>query len=402
MRPLEGIRILDFTHVLAGPFATRTLADMGADVVKVNSAARAPGNAHQEPYFAMWNRNKRALALDMTRDEARATCRDLCLQADVVIDNFSVGVLDRWGVGYDAISPDNPRAIYVQMSGMGEGGPWSNFVTYAVTIQALAGLTYLNGVPGREDIGLGFPFNDHAAGLHAAVATLAAIESRRATGRGQRIDLAQFEVGVNVLGPSLLDLFANGVKARPTGNDLPYDIAAPHGCYPCAGAASDRLVDERWVAIACMTDADWQALTRVMGNPAWAQDPAYATAAGRFEDSATIDGHVGRWTADLDAVDVMERCQAAGVPAGVVQNGVDLVEHDPQLRASGFVMDYGEVDPVLGALFGDRLPIEFERTPCDSYYPARPIGADTSAVLSDWLEMSADDVREGEERGYFR
>ena len=402
MRPLEGLRILDFTHVLAGPFGTRVLADMGADVVKINSAARAATNSPDVPYYAMWNRNKRALALDMSRTEAQEICHALCLEADVVIDNFSVGVLSRWGIGYDDIAAKNPRVIYVQMSGMGEGGPWSDFVTYAVSIQALAGLTHLTGVPGREDIGIGYPYNDHSAGLHAATATLAAVEARRATGRGQRIDLAQFEVGVNLLGPSLLDLFANGTQARPTGNDLPYDAVAPHGCYPCAGAASDALVDERWVAIACMTDAHWEALQGVMGHPDWADDAAYETAAGRRAASAQIDERIGDWTRERDAVSVMQECQRAGAPVGVVQNSIDLLEHNSQLRESGFEIHLRSDDPVFGDIYADRLPMFFERTPCETYRPARPVGADNADVLGDWLGMSAEAVAAGEELGTFR
>ncbi len=152
-RPLEGVRVLDFTHVLAGPFATRCLADMGADVVKINSIKRATGaNDPLHPYYLMWNRNKRALALDMTHDEDRQLCERLCEQADIVIDNFSVGVLDRWGIGFEKVRQKNPRVIYIQMSGMGEGGPWSNFVTYAPTIHALSGLTYLTSEIGRAHV----------------------------------------------------------------------------------------------------------------------------------------------------------------------------------------------------------------------------------------------------------
>ena len=262
-RPLDGIRILDFTHVLAGPFATRALADMGADVVKVNSHERAVAtNDPTHPYYLMWNRNKRALSLNMSNPESRPIARALAEKADVVIDNFSVGVLDRWGIGYDSVSANNQGVVYVQMSGMGEGGPWSKFVTYAPTIHALAGLTQLTGVPGREDIGVGFSYNDHQAGLHGAVAILAALASRARTGRGQRVDLSQFETGVNFLGPALLDWFANTRAAEPTGNDLPYDRLAPHGTYTCLSAAVDSTLieDERWVAIACMKDQHWERL----------------------------------------------------------------------------------------------------------------------------------------------
>ena len=397
--PLAGVRILDFTHVLAGPFATRILADLGADIVKVNSATRAGPNAPDGIYYAMWNRNKRALALDMARQEGRDICRRLCARADVVIDNFSVGVLERWGVGYADVRPTNPKAIYVQMSGMGDSGPWAKFVTYAPTIHALSGLTYLTGVPGRQDIGIGFSYNDHCAGLHGAVAILAALEARRSSGRGQRIDLSQFEVGVNLAGPALLDYFANGRAAEPCGNALPYDCAAPHGCYPCAGAASERVADERWVAIACVTDAHWQALKGVLGEPAWAQDDALATAQGRVA-SASLDDHIAAWTRRLEASEVMNRCQDAGVPAGVVQTGADLCERDPQLRHTEFLMALEEPHPVLGATYADRLPIRFHDAPSKHYRRTRRVGEDNASVLKDWLGMDAADVRQGETDGY--
>ena len=347
----------------------------------------------------MWNRNKRALALDMSRTESRDICRRLCETADVVIDNFSVGVLDRWGVGYGDVSPANPKVVYVQMSGMGDGGPWSNFVTYAPTIHALAGLTYLTGVPGRQDIGIGFSYNDHCAGLHGAVAILAAIEARRATGKGQRIDMSQFEVGVNLLAPTLLDYFANGRAATPAGNRLPYDVAAPHDCYPCAGAASDATADERWVAIACLTDAQWQALVAVMGDPAWARNPGLGSAEGRVACD-DLDERIAAWTSTLTATEVMQRCQAAGVPAGVVQTGADMAEHDPQLRRHRFLREFDESHPDAGPVYADRLPIYFEGTPCDDYRRARRIGEDNAAVLRDWLDMPEADVRDGENEGY--
>ncbi len=401
MRPLEGIRILDFTHVLAGPFATRILADMGADVVKVNSAARMGMNGAAGPYYPTWNRNKRALALDMSHEEARAIGKRLALEADVVIDNFSVGVLDRWGMGFEDVSSKNSGVIYLQMSGMGEGGPWSNFVTFAPTIHALSGLTRLTGVPGREDIGIGFSYNDHVAGLHGATAILSAIEARRRSGQGQRIDLSQFEVGVNLLGPALMDFFVNGVEAQPVGNKLPYDKTAPHGCYRCAGAISDSVVDERWIAIACLSEVHWEKLVEVMDRPEWASDSRFSSASRRWQHSDALDALISDWTKDHDALQLMGICQSAGVPAGVMQNGKDLVENDPQLRASEFVMKLGENDPLVGNVFADRLPIEFSKTPCNTYRPAQPVGTDNADVLNDWLDLSSDEVRQGEEAGHF-
>ena len=384
-RPLDGLKVLDFTHVLAGPFATRILADMGADVVKVNSAVRAVGaNAPEHPYYLMWNRNKRALDLDMSQEEGRETCRKLCEQADVVIDNFSVGVMDRWGVGYTETSKANPGVIYVQMSGMGEGGPWSKFVTYAPTIHALCGLTYLTSVPGREDIGIGASYNDHMAGMHGAVAVLAALQHRAKTGEGQHVDVSQFEVGVNFLGPSVMDYFANGVAAEPTANNLPYDKAVPHGCYPCI-PRGEGTVGENWIAIACMTDGQWQSLVTLMGSPDWATADRFATVDGRASGQTDLETALSEWTSQQDVYELMENCQAAGVPAGVVQDGEDLAERDPQLASTDFLHRIDDVHPALGQTWADRLPIRFARTPCDTYNRARVVGEDTDAVLKDWL-----------------
>ena len=400
MRPLEDMKVLDFTHVLAGPFGTRVLADMGADVVKIMSAVRERGRGEDSPYSLMWNRNKRSLALDMRREESRVLARRLADEADIVIDNFSPGVLDRWNVGYEVVSETNPGVIYVQMSGMGATGPWSSFVTYAPTIHGLGGLTHLTSVPGRGDIGIGYSYNDHQAGLHAAVAVLAALEGRRSTGRGQRVDLSQFEVGVNFAGLALLDWFGNGRSASPVANRDPYDNNAPHGCYPCAGAASDALVDERWVAIACMNDDQWRRLRDVMGDPEWARDPALTTAAGRSEAGDMLDQRISEWTRGLEAEVVMQRCQAGGVPAGVVQTGLDLGERDPQLKLSGFLVEIEEPHPSAGQTYADRLPIYFERTPCDEYRPAPVVGQHNAEVLSEWLGMSEEETRRGEKAGY--
>jgi crotonobetainyl-CoA:carnitine CoA-transferase CaiB-like acyl-CoA transferase len=375
---------------------------MGADVVKVNSMERAlAGNGPESPYYVMWNRNKRALALDMRNPDGRALCRRLCDVADVVIENFAVGVLDRWGIAYAPVSETNPGAIYVQMSGMGHGGPWSGFVTYAPTIHALSGLTLLTSVPGREDIGIGYSYNDHQAGLHGTVAILAALEARRRTGRGQQVDLSQFEVGVNFLGPSLLDWFANGRAARATGNRLPYDDAAPHGVYRCR-PQGEGILGERWIAIACMDDAQWRALRTLLGEPEWARAPALDTAAGRVAAAALLDERIAAWTREADAVELMMRCQAAGVPAGLAQDGIDLTERDPQLEHTRFIRPIGEPGLPLGDQWAERLPLRFERTPCEEYHRTRLLGEDNAAVLADWLGLSPDELAAQEAKGVLR
>ena len=391
--PLDGLRVLDFTHVLAGPFSTRIMGDLGADVVKVGSMSR-PGNVSGNAYYTMWNRNKRSLALDMSTEQARAVCRRLCERADIVIENFSVGVLDRWGVGYEAVSEVSPGVIYIAMSGVGTGGPWSDFVTYAPTIHAIAGLTYLTGTPDHEPIGIGVSFNDHLAGLHATVAAMSALEARREGGHGQLIDLSQFEVGASLNGLALFDYFANERAAEPAGNRRPYDHVAPHDTYRCAG-------DDRWVAIVATSDEQWRTLRTVMGDPQWAAEPRFETAEGRVANIGDLDAGISAWTAELAAEDVQTLCQSAGVPAGVVQDGADLVERDPQLRHLGFLRETDDAAPEGVPMPIDALPLLFSRTPVPRYRAHRALGADTADVLSEWAGMSADEIAEGEATGAF-
>ena len=399
-RPLEGLKILDFTHVLAGPFATRMLGDMGADVVKINSLDRAVGaNDPIHPYYIMWNRNKRALALDMSHESARKTCEELCQKADVVIDNFSVGVLDRWGVGYDTISQVNKKVIYIQMSGMGDGGPWSKFVTYAPTIHALCGLTHTTSVKNRQDIGIGFSYNDHQAGLHGAVAILAGLESRRHSGKGQRIDISQFEVGVNFVAPSLIDHFSNRTITEPSANDLPYDEVAPHGVYPCL-SNGEGIKGENWIAIACMTNEQWHSLKNLLGNPGWAEGDSFSTMSLRYKNRRELDSNIQNWTKDHEAYQLMDTLQQAGVPAGVVQSGDDLANKDPQIRDREFLFAFDELHGEVGQTFGDKLPIKFEKTPCESYVRSRSLGEDNESVLRDWLNLSPEEIDKNKSEGW--
>ena len=393
MGPLAGIRILDFTHVLAGPFCTRLLADMGADVVKVVTDTRpvaAGGPDH--PYFAMWNRNKRLLQLDLSRPDARDAARQMALRADIVVDNFSVGVLDRWNIGYDAVAPLNPGVIYMAMSGMGQTGPWSSYVTYAPTVHALAGLTHLTGVPGRSDIGIGFSYNDHMAGLHGAFALLAALEHGRRTGRGQSIDMSQFEVGVGFSGPALLDYFANANPAGPVANDHPWDRLAPQNCYPCAG-------DDQWIAIAVETDPQWRNLAAAMGSPAWATDPALDAAETRWQRRRDLDRRIAQWTAPKDRYDLMHRLQAADIPAGAVQTGQDLTQTDPQLKHSQMHLPYPDQHPALGKITTDRLVPRFTQTPATTYTRPQTFGESNAQITSDWLNWTPEETAAAEANG---
>src|SRR5207248_4624429 len=213
----------------------RVLGDPGAELVKVQTEERAViVNDPNHPYFYVWNRSKRAVSLNMKPDRALDVVRRLIEVSDVVIENFSAGVLKRWGFTYEAAAEWNPAIVYLTMSGCGHEGPWSNLVTYAPTIHALSGLTYLSNPPGRGDVGPGFSLNDHAAGLSAAFSILAALEARTHTGAGQHVDISQMETGAYLIGPAVLDYVVHGRDAQPVGNADAFGEVFPNECYKTA------------------------------------------------------------------------------------------------------------------------------------------------------------------------
>lgn len=377
--PLAGVRVLDFTHVLAGPFGTRVLADLGADVIKVGTAARAGGaNNPAHPYYVSWNRNKRSININMASEQGREVARKLALQCDVIIENFSAGVLARWGLDRASLAKSNPGVSVIAMNGMGTTGPWRDFVTFAPTIHALVGLTYMTNPPGEQLLGYGFSLTDHLSGLAGALATVEAIEHRRRTGEGLDIDLAQYELGLGIMGPALIHCLANGENPRPTGNWHPWDAWAPHGIYPCDG-------DDEWVAIAARGDEEWRTLCSVIGRPGLADDHRFATHQARLEHRTELDAFISEWTRGRDPYAAMDACQRKGIVAGAVQEARRLTETDPQLRSRAF---FGTAVSERWGEYGvDRFPARFngQRPPaCDGVHE---LGADTFDVLSGILSL---------------
>ena len=384
--PLAGLRVLDFTHVLAGPFGTRALADLGADVIKVGTASRNAGaNSLRHPYYLCWNRNKRSLALDMRRAKGRELARRLAAQCDAVVENFSAGVIERWGLDRASLAQEAPGVSVVSMGGMGASGPWRDFVTFAPTIHALTGLTWLTNPPERRDVGLGYSLTDHLSGLAAALGVLEGVEHRHRTGEGIAVDVSQYELGLGLMGPALLDHLANGADPDPVGNRHPFDAWAPHGIYPARG-------EDRWVAIAVRGDEQWRALCAVMDAPELARDERFATHAVRIANQDALDARVAAWTAPRDRYETMAACQARGVPAGVVQDGGDVGGRDPQLAARAFL---GAVAAEDGGEHGaDRFPAQFDGERPAAAFAARSLGADTVDVCAELLGLSPEEIAE--------
>ena len=259
--------------------------------------------------------------------------RRLAATSDLVMDNFSARVMRSWGMDYESLVAVKPDIICVSMSGLGHTGPRSSYVSYGPTLQALTGYTQLMAEPDGTPAGYGYSYADMCGGYTGALAALVALWNRRRTGRGQFVDLSQLEAVASVIGPTLLDISVNG-RTQPTpGYNSQEGPAAPHGVYKCRGLDGD---DDRWVAISVRTGPEWRRFVTAIGSPEWASDQKFRTLYLRMQNSAELDAHVSRWTAERSAEDAMATLQRAGIAAGVVENGVDLCERDPQLKERGF------------------------------------------------------------------
>ena len=397
---LKGIRVLDFTWIHAGPSATRILSDQGAEVIKVESnnalsvvggpasaTARGLGQRHN------WNAGKLSISLNMKTPQGIDIARRLAAVSDVVAENFSGRVMPSWGLDYEFIRAINPAVIMLSMSGFGRTGPWRDRVSYGQTLQAWSGFTELTGFPHTDPSGPASAYSDAVGGMAGAQAVLLALMHRARTGRGQWLDVSQFESMSSLLETLVLDMSANGAAAASTrtGNRLPYGGGAPHGAYCCQG-------EDRWVAITVFTDAEWRGLVDVMGNPEWAAEQRFATGEARQRNADALDALVESWTVQHAAEDVMNLLQAAGVAAGVAQTGEDL-SRDPQLQERGFfrrVPDHrGELRTIESA------PYKLSRTPGSVAKGAPEFAGDMTYVLRELLGMTDDEVEDCAINGAF-
>jgi crotonobetainyl-CoA:carnitine CoA-transferase CaiB-like acyl-CoA transferase len=392
-KPLSGLRVLDFTWMLAGPYATRLLADFGAEVIKIQSKKTASGaESNPTPYFNAWNRNKRSITLDLGHPEAREIALKLTAISDIVIENFSPRVMSNWGLNYERLREVRPNLIMVSLSAMGQTGPWKNFVALGPTLQALSGLTYLTSFNEDSPMGLGFAYADVVAGLYAALAVLAALEYREKKDKGQYIDLSEYEALCSTMGPAFLEAAIHPVAIVPKGNRPDYILAAPYGCYQCTG-------EDRWCVIAVHTEEEWQGLCKAMGSPDWTGEKRFSTPSRRKILSEELDELLGRWTIQHPAEEVAALLQKNGVPAGVVQNARDLAK-DPQLIARRFFVNLEH--PVLGQTITDAPPIHFEQEPAVDWKAAPLLGEDNRYVYKELLGFTENELSNYMDRGIIR
>ncbi len=369
---LKGIIILDFTWVLAGPYATRILADFGAEVLKVQPLLPREEDVFARGYSNTWNRNKRGITLNMAKPEGVALAKNLVSLSDVVVENFTPRVMANWGLDYENLKKIKPDVIMLSLSTMGGTGPQKDYTGFGPTVQAFSGLTHLTAYPDGPPLGPGTAYADHVAALFACLALLGALEQRRRTGEGRHIDVSQVEAMASLLG----DAF------------VPPKESAFQGVYRCKG-------EDRWCAISVATDEEWQGLKKALGNPPWAEEKRFATLAARLENKEALDALIGEWTRKRTAEEVMALLQKQGVAAGVVQDARDLAQ-DPQLKERGFFIELDH--PEMGKTISDASPIRLSDSP-PRYHPAPLLGQDSGYVYGGLLGLSQGEMDRLKERG---
>lgn len=389
---MEGIRIVDFTWVVAGPVATRILADQGAEVIKIERRDALDFGSRRGGLTGNLNRGKQSIVLNMNHPRGVDLAKHLIATADVVIDNFSARVMRNWGLDYQSLCRLKPDIISVSMSGFGHTGPQTDYVSYGPTLQALTGFSFLMRHPGREPAGWGFSYSDMAGGYSGALAVLLALWHRQRSGEGQCVDLSQFENVTTLLGPGLLNLLAHRAPWPPVGNGSQERPAAPHGVYRCAARPGDGPARDRWCAIAVFGDAEWEQFCRVLGNPPWSAEARFATLAARLANHAALDAQVEAWTHTQTPESVMAALQQAGIAAGIVADAVDLCRDDPHLRARGY---WAPVRTPEGETVEfDGVPFRLSESPGKIRSPGPLLGEHTDAVLRRILGLSADTIAE--------
>ena len=391
-KALEGLRIIDLSQVYAGPYASKLLADMGAEVIRVESAVRS-GRGGQKPqsgavypdgepgerpynrsaYYNELNRNKLAISLDLSKDQGREVFKRLVKVSDVVIENFSPRVMENFGLDYPTLRQIKPEIIVVSISAYGQTGPYRDYVSFGRGIEAMAGLSQITGYDDSQPLGAGIAYADATAGLHAAFAVLVALRHRRRTGKGQRIDLSLRESLTPLLGEHVLDYSMNKRSPERGGNRDSSTIF--QGCYRCRG-------NDAWITIAIYSDEEWESLRNAIGNPT-----------GRDED---LDNVIENWTLSHEPDEAMRILQKAGVRAGAVLGAEDLTS-DPHLKERGFFEIV--THPEAGTHPYPGMPWKLSRTPGKIHNPAPCFAQHNDYVFGELLGIPKEEIAELAEEG---
>ena len=389
----SGVNVLDFCWVAIGPMTTRYLADFGANVIRIESIKRIdtirtatplknnqPG-INNSAYFANYNSGKKSMSLNMGNPKAREIARELVEWADIVTENFTPGIMERWGLDYQNLKKIKPDIIMFSTSMQGRGGPFSNHPGFGPVLTALSSHTHLTGWPDRVPTSPYGAYTDFLLPRLAVAAIGAALDHKQRTGAGTYLDMSQFEGSLYFVADALMNFSGNGKVDVRNGNKHP--VFAPHNAYPCKGT-------DRWCTIVCMDDAQWQSLCTIMDRKDLIKDPLFSDTQSRKANEEELDRILSQWTRGIDSFHLMDQCQRYGVPAGVVQTCQDLFD-DPQLKdRQHFVfLDH----KVIGRHAYDGCCFQLSESPA-SYKPAPLLGEHTSWVCKEILGMNEKEIRD--------
>lgn len=404
--PLEGIRVCDLSWVITGPYCTQIMAEMGAEVIRIESqqrldnyrdartwprgwADKVPG-VNRGGTFNSCNLSKMSCTLDLTRPEGLALARSIAKVSDVVVESFGTGVAERLGLSYASMKEIRPDIIMLSSSVLGRTGPDREHLGMGPVLIGLTGLQAITGYPGGRPSRIGGTWPDFMSALAAATAILFALHHRRRTGEGQYIDLALSETTISLMPEPIMDYVLNGRVWRGTGNRDPRH--APQGVYPCQG-------EDKWVAIAVSSEEEWHALARALGRPEWLADPRFANEERRRQNQDELDMLISRWTKERMPYEAMKTLQEAGVPAGPSLNNQDLVA-EPHLAERDF---FARVDhPEVGERVYVGLPWKFTPALSPRYEHAPLLGQHNGYVLEELLGLPSSEVRRLTDEGVVR
>ena len=388
--PLSGYRVVDFSWVWAGPLLGELLADMGAEVIKVetnkrlDSARLTPGRSTVGPetdfVFHSINRNKLGITVDMADPRGAKLIRELIGISDVALDNFSPMGLKKLNLEYTELSQANPQLVMISLPAAGQNGPLSNIVTYAPSLGALCGYSSLIGYPGERVLGEQTPYLDVTSSIHGAFAVLSALYYRERTGRGQYIDMAQIEVGASVIGEAFMEYFMTGRVLGTMGNRSP--TMAPHNNYPCLG-------EDRWVSIAVDTEEEWRSFCAAIDNPPWVKEKKFSDKFNRQRNLEELDRLISAWTINLSNYEVMDILQKAGVAAAPC---LDLTERfsDPHYAARGTHLQVEH--PATGIDIIAGIPFKLSGTPGEVWRHAPLLGEHNDYVFRELLGRTESEI----------
>jgi benzylsuccinate CoA-transferase BbsF subunit len=390
--PFQGVKVIEWTQAINGPWVGAYLADFGAEVIKIESTRFPEMSRTSSPYkddipgfdrsitFNCFNSSKRSFTVNLRHPRGREIFMKLVAWADIVIQNQRPGLMKQMSFGYDDLKKVNEDIILLEVSILGQEGPLVGVGGWGSNSMAQSGQFYYYRFPDDTPNSPGFTAVPDAIGpMFAAMAAIAALDYREKTGKGQHLDISQLEPLVRFLGPAVLEYTMNGRILPPVGSRD--DHAAPHNAFRCKG-------DDQWCAIAVFTEEEWHSFCRVLEEPEWTKSPRFATLAARKKNEAELEDHVNRWTARYTPREVTTMMQAAGVPAGVIQNAEDIVDLDPQIKAREVLLRLHH--PVVGDYLQTRWPFIMSKTPPD-IHRGPLIGEDNNYVCTEILGMTDED-----------